>query len=223
MFVCGLVALAAVALLGVARRWRLAASWCALFGGAMLLVIGSKLGFIGWGIGIESLNFCGFSGHAARAAAVFPVAFFLMFEAESRRMQNAGVLFAIVCAMVITYSRIAVGAHPLSEALSGFSLGLLVAVAFIVMARREAAFRPSAWIVGSVIAVLTLAPRGEFVQSESFMVPLAIYLSGNDHPYLRSTWQRKPTAWAASCPPDQIFFDYSCFPKGTRKWPKIER
>ena len=223
LFVCGLVALAALVLLGLARRWQLAAWWSALFAGAMLLVIGTKVGFIGWGIGSQEFDFTGFSGHAARAASVFPVAFYLMFHSESRRLQNAGVLFAVACALLITYSRVVVGAHSVSEAASGFALGLLVAAAFIALARRAGDFRPSAIVVGGAIAILTLAPRGEFVQSESFMVPLAIYLSGNDHPYMRTTWQRKPTAWAAHCPADKIMFDHSCYPFERSKWPKFGR
>ena len=65
------IAIAAWLLAG--RSWRLSLSWCLLFGGAMLLVVLTKMAYIGWGIGIEEVQFGGLSGHAMRACAVYPV------------------------------------------------------------------------------------------------------------------------------------------------------
>jgi hypothetical protein len=85
--VTALGALAIAVWLGAARCWRLALAWCLLFGAAMLLTVASQVVFLGWGIGIQSIDFAGFSGHATRAAAVFPVAFFLLLEGEDRRLR----------------------------------------------------------------------------------------------------------------------------------------
>ena len=86
--VTALLAVGVTAWLVGARCWRLALVWCGVFGGAMLLAAASQVAFIGWGIGIRSLSFTGSSGHAARAAAVFPVALFLLVERGSPRLRR---------------------------------------------------------------------------------------------------------------------------------------
>ena len=68
--VTALLAIGVTAWLGGARCWRLALVWCGVFGGALFVAAASQMAFIGWGIGIRSLSFTGFSGHATRAAAV---------------------------------------------------------------------------------------------------------------------------------------------------------
>jgi hypothetical protein len=68
----GLTAPLAVAILlwlAAAHCRRLALLWSALLGAVIMLVMASKLAFLGWGLGIQALDFTGFSGHAARAAA----------------------------------------------------------------------------------------------------------------------------------------------------------
>ncbi|MFC6518687.1 hypothetical protein ACFQAT_01865 [Undibacterium arcticum] len=68
-------AIAITVWLVVERSWRVALWWCLLFAAGMGLVVATKIAFIGWGIGIRSLDFTGFSGHSMRATAVIPVLF----------------------------------------------------------------------------------------------------------------------------------------------------
>ena len=71
-------AAAITAWLMMGRAWRLAAWWCVLFIGGMALVVATKIAFIGWGLGIQALDYTGISGHAMRATAVYPVLFYLV-------------------------------------------------------------------------------------------------------------------------------------------------
>ena len=79
-----------------ARARRTALYWCCWFGGAMIFVVISKLAFIGWGLGIASLDFTGFSGHAARVCAVFPMLGYLMARKKSWRWRCGSVVSAVV-------------------------------------------------------------------------------------------------------------------------------
>src|SRR3712207_5573099 len=94
--VTALLALFIAAWLVAARCWRLALAWCLLFGAALALAAGSQMAFIGWGIGIRPLEFTGFSGHATRAAAVFPAALFLLVEREDGRVRRIAVALGVL-------------------------------------------------------------------------------------------------------------------------------
>ena len=144
------IAVGIAAWLGVAHCVRLAGYWTAIFLGAMSLVVASKIAFLGWGIGSQALDFAGFSGHAARAAAVFRVAIGLLLHRQKPRLRNQGVLAGVLIAAAIAVSRVVVGAHSVSEAASGCLLGLAAALLFIDRARAAVNFRP-----GPVLVAIT--------------------------------------------------------------------
>src|ERR1700753_2650801 len=49
--------------------WR----WLLSFGAAASLVLATKIAFLGWGVGIRSIDFTGISGHSLCASAVLPM------------------------------------------------------------------------------------------------------------------------------------------------------
>ncbi|MGE6331755.1 hypothetical protein [Stenotrophomonas sp. NPDC077659] len=55
---------------------RSAFKWRALMAIALTaaLTLASKLAYMGWEVGIASIDFTGFSGHAAMSSAIYPVA-----------------------------------------------------------------------------------------------------------------------------------------------------
>ena len=82
--ITSLIALAIAAWLLAEDEKRLALWWSVLFGAGLGVVVATKMAFIGWGIGIRSLDFTGFSGHTMRSAAVMPVLF------ERKKTTGAG-------------------------------------------------------------------------------------------------------------------------------------
>src|SRR5438445_2386701 len=90
------VAAACAAWLVCGRAWRMALWWCLLFTMGLALVAATKIAFVGWGIGIRSLDFTGFSGHAMRASAVMPVLFYLLLQKAPPFARTSGVLLGIV-------------------------------------------------------------------------------------------------------------------------------
>lgn len=207
--VTALIALVIAIWLGAARCWRLALTWCLLFGGAMLLTAASQMAFLGWGIGVQRVDFTGFSGHATRAAAVFPVAFFLLVEGESKRIRAAGLAFGVLVALAVAVSRVKTGAHSPSEALLGLGLGLGVALLFMLRASAARQFVPSPLLVALSLAILMLA-KAEPVDSHQLLVGLSLDLSGHDRPYIRAGWKLARRAYVPPCESERVRFLYLC-------------
>jgi membrane-associated phospholipid phosphatase len=189
--VTGPIGVAIVVWLLAGKSWRLTAIWLALFGAGMALVVATKMAFIGWGVGVESVEFAGFSGHAMRAAAVFPVAGFLATRSSSRQLHWLGTAVGVLLAVLIAISRVYVRAHSPSEAVTGCLLGLAVAAVFIWYASTEHHMALSRLLVLLCIPILLVAPRVEPIPAEQWITKAALFLSGRDKPFTRQMW-RKP-------------------------------
>lgn len=209
--VTGPVALAVAAWLAVARGWRLASTWCLLFGAALTIAALSQLAFIGWGVGIESLAFTGFSGHAMRAAAVFPVALFVLMDKARGGWQRGVVLAGVLLTVGVAVARVKVGAHTPSEAWAGCLLGLGTAALFMARARAapEAAPRPWPLLLGLLAAVI-LVPRLGPVDSHQWLTAVALKLSGHDRVYVREEWGPTAVPYMPPCAPERVRFQYLC-------------
>lgn len=207
--VTALLAVGVTAWLVAARCWRLALVWCLVFGGAMLVAAASQMAFIGWGIGIRALSFTGFSGHAARAGAVFPVALFLLVERQPRPMRVAAVAVGGLLAAAVALARVQVGAHAPSEALSGSMLGLGAAALFLARARAAQDCSPRPLLLG-LLAATILLPRADPAYSHQWLTAAALALSGRDRVYLRNDWQPAQGPYVPPCAPDRVRFAVLC-------------
>lgn len=190
--VTGPIGIAIAVWLLAGKSWRLTLSWCVLFGAGMALVVLTKVAFIGWGLGVASVEFAGFSGHAMRASAVFPVAFYLASRHASVPAQRWALAAGALLAVLVSVSRVPVLAHSVSEAFTGCVLGLLVAGAFIWLAQSERHVVFGRALAALCIPALLIAPHAEPVPTERWMTELALYLSGRDHPYTRHDWKAPP-------------------------------
>jgi membrane-associated phospholipid phosphatase len=192
--VTGPIGIAIAVWLLAGQSWRLTLSWCLLFGVGMAVVVLTKVAFIGWGIGVEAIEFSGISGHAMRSAAVFPVAFYLGFRRCGPQARLGGTLAGVAVAVLISISRVYVQAHSVSEAVTGTALGLLVAAAFIWHASTEHHLAISRVLLALCIPILLIAPRVEPAPTESWMTALALLVSGHDAPFTRRQWHLPPPA-----------------------------
>ncbi|MFP5392337.1 MAG: phosphatase PAP2 family protein [Gammaproteobacteria bacterium] len=199
------ICIAIVVWLLAAHCGQRALQWCLVFGAAMAVVIVSKLAFIGWGIGIRSLDFIGFSGHAARVGAIYPVAAYLLCREARPPVRWAAVIGASLLALLVAVSRVKVLSHSPAEAAAGLALGLAAAGAFIALMRGTRRFTPNPWLVGITVLVLVLQTRvvrgdGRPFDSHVFLTGVALNLSGHDSPYVRWSWQRLPHPYTPPCP-----------------------
>jgi membrane-associated phospholipid phosphatase len=187
--VTGPIGVAILAWLLAGKSWRLTAIWLALFGVGMALVVGTKMAFIGWGVGVESVDFSGLSGHAMRAAAVYPVAGFLITRSSPQWARQLGTVAGVVLAVLIAMSRVYVHDHSSSEAITGCILGLMVAAAFIWYASGEGHLALSRMLAVLCLPILLLAPHAEPIPAELWITKAALYLSGRDQPFTRASWR----------------------------------
>ncbi|HEV7814957.1 MAG TPA: phosphatase PAP2 family protein [Janthinobacterium sp.] len=189
MAVMGPAGLAVGVWLAAGQYWRLAFNWCLLFGAGMALVVATKIAFIGWGIGVHSLQFAGFSGHAMRAGAVLPVFLFVLLKEAGVFWRRAGVLAGCVVAILITMSRLVLGYHSTSEAVTGCLLGFMVAFAFIWLAGAGRDFAISRGLVALSFGSLLFTPRAEPVPTEQLITRAALFMSGHERPFSRYDWK----------------------------------
>lgn len=188
------VAIAIAAWLVLARTTRLALWWCALFCGGMALVVVSKLLFLGWGIGFRSLDFTGFSGHAMRSAAVYPVLFYLIFLRATPAWRGVGVALGSTLALAIGVSRLVIHAHSNSEVVAGWLLGGAVSWAFIASLRRVPIQASPHWILAAGLVIVLASPSLPPAPTERWMEDWAMTVSGHTQPYTRLSWMmRKST------------------------------
>lgn len=140
------------------------------------LTLASKLAYMGWGLGMASIDFTGFSGHAAMSGAIYPVAGALLAE-TTRPARTAGFAAGAILALLIGSSRIPLHAHSLSEVVAGLTLGLSAAAWSLRSSPLPA--RPHAWILAAaLVAGLVLPTAAPQMQTHQLIVELAKWLSG---------------------------------------------
>ncbi|PLP97054.1 phosphatase PAP2 family protein [Cupriavidus pauculus] len=167
---------------GVARHWMLA------FTATALVVLASKLAFMGWGIGSASLDFTGFSGHAMMAASILPVICYIAMPDSRPGLGLLAALGGVLLALAVGVSRLALHAHSVSEVVSGLALGFLVSLPIVV--RHGVPRSPRTMLAMCVLlAALMALPTGGLAGASHVMVQeLAMFLSGRDRPYHRGEW-----------------------------------
>ena len=167
------------------RRWREAALWLTLFCGALAIVAATKIAYVGWGIGIASLDFTGISGHAMRAATVAPVFAYLALRKRTPVAVAGALIIGIAFSVLIAVSRLVLHQHSISEVVFGLLLGGAASFAFLL--RRTRRIMP--WDIAIVVLCAVITISGVMARpapTERWIVEVALYLSGRDQPYHRS-------------------------------------
>jgi membrane-associated phospholipid phosphatase len=175
-----------LAWLAAGRAWRMALLWSSLFASGLVVVLATKIAFIGWGLGIEALDFTGVSGHAMRASAIFPVVAWLFMQRSSATARNLGILVGITMGLLVTASRVVLHYHSLSESISGWMLGSAVAFVFIHVAQSLPRPELNRWLIALAMMGLLPTSYAEPAPTNQWMNAVALYLSGHDRPYVRS-------------------------------------
>lgn len=180
------------------RRERAKAGlWLALFGLAASLVVASKLAFMGWGIGIREWDFTGISGHSMMAASVLPVIAALL--PRKRGLAVAAAACGAVLAILVGWSRLAIGVHSPAEVSAGLALGLATSAAYLALVRGGLPVL-SPLLLAVVLALGSAqALTGTRAPTHQMLERIASHLAGRDHPFKRGQWAR-PAPVATSVP-----------------------
>ncbi len=164
---------------------RVARGWLASTAVVATLTTASKVAFIGFALGYAPLNFTGISGHAMFAAAVLPVLVVLCAGETSPTGRKWALLAGYALAGLIAYSRLKVGAHSASEALSGLLLGSL-ASGWVLRGWHPPVARPPVWLAaGLALWMATLPFSAPPSLSHDWVVRLSLAVSDRTVPYSR--------------------------------------
>jgi len=181
------------------RGLRPALIWLLASGLAASLTTASKIAFLGFGIGSASWDFTGISGHAMFAAAVLPPLLLL----ASGPLTTSGRRWLLLCAYglaaAVAVSRVMVGAHSWSEAISGLALGSAASAAALSRRRwpalRLARWAPLLMLAWALLAVVGAPPS----RTHDMVTRLSLVLADRPHPYRRAQMHSEHRRKAAAC------------------------
>jgi membrane-associated phospholipid phosphatase len=135
-------------------QWGAAGRWLLLVIAGAVLVLGTKIAFLAWGLGSAALDFTGISGHTTLATAILPVWLGWMLARGRCRIHPVGMLAGLALGALVGWSRVELGAHSPSESVAGWLLGALIAYfAFRSLDRRVS----PPWLARSAGLILLLA------------------------------------------------------------------
>jgi membrane-associated phospholipid phosphatase len=188
VFACTVVLLARQSPAGriAARRWLVAT--CA----AGVLVAVSKIAFYGWGTGVKAWNLAMPSGHATLALALWPLLLAALVPVQRRVWRHLSMTIGILLGIACAGSRVVLHAHPLSEAVAGSVIGLVVmAIALPAMQTLQLVI-PRGVIMGAGLLVLLLwaVPYSLHIPTETWLARSGAWLAGRQAPVARKDWRR---------------------------------
>ena len=184
-----------------ARSVRPASWWFVPLAFAATVTTISKVAFIGWGVGIASIDFTGFSGHAMLAAAIYPLLGYAMthhLRANGQgRVHAVSLALAYLLAALIAISRVKVGAHSVSEAAAGFALGAAASGCALWLTQHARHRLSGAWLGVALSSLLVALPaHASPSRTHTLVTRLALALSQRDVPYERADLHRASRAAA---------------------------
>jgi membrane-associated phospholipid phosphatase len=167
-------------------RPQLVRNWLLAFGLGAGLTLCSKFLFIGWGLGSETLDFTGISGHAVFASSMYPVMFTLYSPQGHLALRKGAFGLGFALAVAVAVSRVVMGAHSMSEVVAGTAVGLVVSLAALSAFRVAPA---GSWVTRFaplLVLLLALDPvASQFLPTHSWEVKLALWVSGHERPFTR--------------------------------------
>jgi membrane-associated phospholipid phosphatase len=159
--------------------------WIVALAIGVIVTLISKVLFLGWGIGIASLNFTGISGHAFLATAIIPIVFYSFSGGFQEKAKNIGFWIGLILSLFVGISRIVLGMHSLSEVVSGWVLGLTVCV-FALSAIKFYEKRYSYLHLATMVFLVALgSTTPNYLPTHDLEIRLALTLSGHEKAFTR--------------------------------------
>jgi membrane-associated phospholipid phosphatase len=160
--------------------------WAVALGLAIALTVMTKLLFMGWGIGIASLDFTGVSGHTLLATSIFPILFFSVYGGEQKKIGSIGLWLGLLLSFLVGISRVIIGAHSVSEVIAGWVLGLMVSVLVLNSMQSHKQRFAYLQLIGLICVVGFGSTTPNYLPAHGVLIKLALFMSGHDKPYSRS-------------------------------------
>ena len=160
--------------------------WLIAMALAVALTLATKIMFLGWGIGIASLNFTGISGHTLLVTSVLPVLLSWYLTDDQGNPSRTGLIAGLLIGAVVGVSRVALGAHSHSEVVFAWGIGVVVSI-MVVQALNGRLRCPWSAKLAPLIFLLALhTPSSTYLRTHDWEVKLALLVSGHERPYTRN-------------------------------------
>lgn len=170
-----------------ARAWRLAGVWALSFGTAVLLVLASKLAFLGWGLGLASIDFTGISGHATVSTSVCTMSAWLATASRARSTRGLAIGCGLLLGLLVSISRLVLQVHSVSEVVAGFALGAVAAGLPIASAWARPPCLAQRWMPLALAGLVLLMPQAvRPAQAHGVVMEMALKASGRLEVYSRA-------------------------------------
>ncbi|WLI91134.1 phosphatase PAP2 family protein [Massilia sp. R2A-15] len=186
--------------LAASGNWHTLRWWCGSILGLVCLTAASKIAFLGWGVGIRSLDFTGFSGHAALAAAVLPATFVSALHRRSRPLRWCGLLSGLIVAACVAVARVKLHAHSVAEVVGAMLIGAAASALVVRSLAAPQQLEMRRPLVVACLLALAAASMMRPAPTQRWMIASALYLSGQDRPFIRQGWRRAPQTWKRAPP-----------------------
>jgi len=182
-------AMTGLALQGRSQR-RVALQWAAIVATSLLLVAASKIAFYGWGTGVRRWNLTCFSGHTVSAWLAWPALLMLLAPIRMRALRIVLLVAGAVTALLVGWSRVPLGAHPVSEVVAGALLGVCAAALSIRVLWRQALDMRTRSLLGAVVLTLAIVSQADPARpnTERWFQAIATQLSAQP-PHDRVSWR----------------------------------
>jgi len=172
------LACAVSAWLLAAHAYRLAAFWCLYAGGAFIAVAASKIIYMGWGLQSTIIEFKAASGHAAGAAAVLPVVFYLVAQSYGRKKDYICLLGGWLLSIAVAAALVLNDEHSASEAIAGWSLGALASACSYMKMRGTNIIASRYGFSAALATTFLIAACMQAAPVGWWMIKTALVLSG---------------------------------------------
>jgi membrane-associated phospholipid phosphatase len=116
--------------------WRLALRWVASLALGMALVGSTKVLYAGWGVTFAPFGFRVISGHTMLSTSIWAVTLALLLRGRSHHLAF-GAILGLVVGVLTGLARVFDLSHTMSESVSGWLVGSVVAVFFLRACAKE--------------------------------------------------------------------------------------
>ncbi len=171
--------------MGMNQMWRPMFAWLVAFGSAMMIVVISKLLFMGWDIRLPMLNFTGFSGHTASSSALYLSIALLLTQDSSRVRRALALTLTALLVTAVGLSRLMIKVHSESEVMLGLLVGAGAAWAFGRSLQQSPPPLRHLLLPVGLAAALMMTGFDKPAPTQSFLQEVAKTLSGRSEVYMR--------------------------------------
>jgi hypothetical protein len=162
--------------LGMRQAWRRAAMFMALVLVAIGISVATKIAHYAWDVRYGLAVFRGASGHAARAAALYPGFAWIVFSGSSRRRCRIAITAGALVALAITIATIDKAMHTPLESIIGALVGAAVPIAMMRAGQlKPLPARQQALLVACAITLCAALPATDY-DFEQRVVDFSNYL-----------------------------------------------